>query len=445
LLRTAQYAPALIASPDRQDRAHRSAVLPVTLTLIAVTLFTPVELSFYIFGLRLSPTRFIFIAIAPYLMVKLFQKIGQDRYRFVRSDLFFGLTAIWMIYAPANIDGLLPAITHAGPEVLEIFIAYLAARTLLSEPGQAQRFIERLCQVIAAAAIIALLDPLTGQYVSKELSAQLTGYPRYFTRWDDAYRLGLLRAAGPVEHPILLGFVCAVGVLLSATGTMRARHVILIASLAGAFFSFSSAPVQSLILGFGLIYYAKFSAGIPYRWTILFVLGSLAVAATFVISNNPLGFLISNLIFDPASGYYRVWTWYAVLDHLSLSPWFGLGYGVLPEEINHTIDAMWLVVAIHSGYPGAVLTFLSLIGASSIATTKRVFLTKQDQTLSLTLGIVCFLTIFLTITVHFWGSLWVLTGLLAGIRAHLGELGRLSYHRRTAAPARAPSAEASVF
>jgi hypothetical protein len=28
--------------------------------------------------------------------------------------------------------------------------------------------------------------------------------------------------------------------------------------------------------------------------------------------------------------------------------------------------------------------------------------------------------------VHFWGSLWILLGLLTGLRAHLGELGALN-------------------
>jgi hypothetical protein len=40
--------------------------------------------------------------------------------------------------------------------------------------------------------------------------------------------------------------------------------------------------------------------------------------------------------------------------------------------------------------------------------------------------------IFTGFTVHFWGAVWILVGLLTGLRAHLGELGALN--RRALAP-----------
>jgi hypothetical protein len=405
-----------------------SIALPAVLTLIVVTLFVPIELSFYVFGLRLTLTRLIFLIIAPFLFVKFMNKLTRGRYRFVFSDFFICCTGIWMLYAAANIDGIEGAVSHAGPEILELAVAYFAARTLLSEPGQAALLITRLCQAIAIVALIGLLDPLTGRYVSREIAAQLSGYAIHISQWDDAYRLGLLRASGPIEHPILFGFVCATGLLFSASIAMRGRLVIMTACGLGAIFSFSSAPVQSILIGLVLLLYARLTPRMPFRWTLLLVLAGMAIFAAFLISNNPLGFIISNLIFTPASGYYRYWTWVTVLAHISYSPWFGLGYGVLPEEINHTIDALWLILAIHAGFPGAALTFLSLVGASSLPTSrKKANLSEQEERLGLILGIVVALTVFIALTVHFWGSVWVLTGLLAGTRAQLGELGRLSF------------------
>lgn len=404
-----------------------AVALPAVLTLIVATLFIPIELSFYVFGLRLTVTRLIFLIIAPFLFVKLMKKLAAGRYRFVLSDLFFCFTAIWMIYAAANIDGIEGALSHAGPEVLELTVAYFAARTLLSESGQALLLIEKLCQVIAIVALIGLLDPLTGRYITREIAAQLSGYPIHISDWADAHRLGLLRASGPVEHPILFGFVCAIGLLFSTSIAMSGRWFFMAACGLGAIFSFSSAPVQSIIIGFALLTYARLTSGLPYRWTLLLSIAGAAIFSAFLISNNPLGFIISNLIFDPASGYYRYWTWVTVLAHVSQSPWYGLGYGVLPEEINHTIDALWLVLAIHSGFPGAILTFFSLVSASSLpASRRKANLSEQEERLGITLGIVVSLTVFIALTVHFWGSVWVLTGLLAGTRAQLGELGRLS-------------------
>ena len=42
--------------------------------------------------------------------------------------------------------------------------------------------------------------------------------------------------------------------------------------------------------------------------------------------------------------------------HVSQSPWFGLGYGEMPEDINHSIDSLWLVLASN---PASLALFLS--------------------------------------------------------------------------------------
>jgi len=148
----------------------------------------------------------------------------------------------------------------------------------------------------------------------------------------------------------------------------------------------------------------------------------------FLVSKSPLGFIISHLIYVPASGYYRYWTWTSVISAVSLSPWYGLGFGPVPDafDINHSIDSLWLVTAMLYGVPGAVLLALSLIGAASLPTNgPRVRLTPAESKLGTVLGIVIFLTIFLAFTVHIWGVDWILVGVLIGLRAHLGELAKV--------------------
>ncbi|MGA7324736.1 MAG: hypothetical protein WBX25_09695 [Rhodomicrobium sp.] len=401
------------------------ATLPISLTLTIATLFLPIELSFYLFGLRLTAIRFIFLLVAPYLFLKFAGKIAAGSYRFVLSDFFIICTGVWMIVATAKNDGIESALNHAGPEVLELVTAYFIARTLLREHGQAVMLMRRLCWAIAIIGLIGLLDPITGQYITKETAAQITGYPINFSEWQDAYRLGLLRASGPVDHPILLGFVCAIALLISASINMRGRWFILTASGLGLAATISSAPVQSAIMGFGLLRFARLTSGLRFRWLALFLLAALMVVATFLVSNSPLSFIISHLTFDPSTGYYRYWTWYQVLAYV---PWYGHGYGTLPDDLNHSIDSLWLMLLIQAGYPGAILTSLSMIGAGSIRTSgDKVHLTAEERKLGTVLGIIVFLTIFLSFTVDLWNSTWILTGLLAGTRAHLGELGRLSH------------------
>lgn len=45
----------------------------------------------------------------------------------------------------------------------------------------------------------------------------------------------------------------------------------------------------------------------------------------------------------------------------------------------------------------------------------------------MTMGILIFMILYTALTVHFWGQAWILVGLIAGTRAHLGELGRINW------------------
>lgn len=405
--------------------AKSAATMPVVLTLIVIGLFIPEELSFYVFGLRLTVIRLIFLLLTPVLLARWTQKVSAGRYRFVLSDLFVVLTGFWLIYAPVNVDGL-SGLSHAGPNVLEFCIGYMTTRILLSEPGHALSFAEMLCRAIAVVALVGILDPLTNHRFAHDLAAQL-GTPMH-TIWnfEDAYRLGLLRATGPIEHPILYGFTCVIGLLLAVSIPIRGRRLVIFSCSLGTIFAFSSAPIQTMIVGFGLLIYNYILSQISFRWLALFVVGAVGVIAAFLISNSPVGFIISHLTFSPESGYYREWTWQMVGLYVSQSPWFGLGYGEMPEEINHSIDSLWLVLALVSGFPGAVLVALSLLGAAAVLTSGRnAGLTSTETKLATTLGIALFLTAYIGFTVHLWGTSWILTGLLIGVKAHLSELGYL--------------------
>src|SRR5215831_8083520 len=70
--------------------------LPLALKLVLLALFLPQELSFYIADLRMTLERLLLLILAPIVFARLFRKMGHGRYRFVASDLFVPLTALWM-------------------------------------------------------------------------------------------------------------------------------------------------------------------------------------------------------------------------------------------------------------------------------------------------------------------------------------------------------------
>jgi len=400
--------------------------LPLVLTLTVIGLFIPEELSFYLLGLRLTVVRFLFLLLAPLLLVKTIQKLSSGGYRFVLSDLLVVAIGFWFLYAPANVEDLQSALNHAGPIVLEFCIAYFVPRIMIPDGGAALSFAALLSRTIAVVAWVGLLDTLTSHRFTHDLAAQLTAPMHNVDDWSDAYRMGLFRATGPVEHPILFGFVCAVGLLIAVAIPMRGRRFVILSCCLGTMISLSSAPIQIMVMGLGLLAYDRFLVRFAKRWLALIVAATIAVLITFMINDNPIGFVISHLTFSPESGYYREWTWEAVLAYVSQSPWFGAGFGELPEELNHSIDSLWLVLSIQFGYPAAWLVGFAFVSAGSLFR-RGGKLPPEQARLATAIGIILFLTIDIACTVHLWGCVWILSGVLLGLRARLTELAYLAH------------------
>jgi hypothetical protein len=185
-------------------------------------------------------------------------------------------------------------------------------------------------------------------------------------------------------------------------------------------------------MGFGLLIYGRVMGGLRVKW--LLVLGGVATIALtlFVSSNRPFGALFDLATIDPSTAYYRLYIWNSVGPYVLDSPWFGV---YAPDvEYQGSIDSLWLVLAGAYGIPCSVMVGLSMIGACSLPTDlARASLGPGESRIGTVLGVVVAVIIFTGFTVHFWGSLWILLGLLTGLRANLGELGALN--RREFAPA----------
>jgi len=414
-----------------QARMAPQAAIPAVVQLIICATFLPETLSFYVAELRLTVVRVIFLALAPVLLVRLGLKVSDGRYRFVPSDLLVTLAGVWMFLGPAMVDGIGAAMKHSGPVVLEFCIAYWSMRLLLSARGQARSAVSLLCGVIAIVALLGLLDPLTNRYLIHDWGTALTGYVKPNSRF--VYRLGFLRASGPLEHSILYGFTCSIGILMAMTIRMRARILKISACVVGAVFSFSSAPIQAVFIGSGLLLYNRILARVPGRWFALIVLVSCGFTALFLLVDAPLGIIVRHLIFDPGSGYDRLLQWnVAGSGLLRTSPWFGMGFDPLPPAIRDrlitgSIDSLWLMSALTYGIPGSALIGLSLI-STTIPFTRGpgINLTPAESHLGTGLSILMFIVMFVGFTVDLWGIDWILVALLMGIRAHLGELGRIA-------------------
>jgi hypothetical protein len=413
-----------IAAGSRE--INENARLPFAMKLVAVSWFLPEGLSFFVAGLRLNIIRVIFLILTPVVFARFANKLASRRYRFVWSDVFVPAAAFWMFLGPCVIYGLADSLAHSGPVVLEYLIAYMVTRVLLEENGQALAFLSMLCVVIAFICLDALLDTLTSHYFTRDLVTQITGFQKdWGAGSEDAFRFGLLRAAGPIEHPILFGIIAGIGLLVAVSVKIRLRPFCIAACGIGIVICFSSAPEQSVLLGFGLLIYGRVMAGLKFKW-LLPIGGVAAFALTLVmITNRPFGALFDLATIDPETAYYRLYIWNLVGPYVLQSPWFGVFIDNM--EYQGSVDSLWLVLSLLYGIPCSILVGLSMIGACSLPTDlARAYLGPNESRAGTVLGVAMVVIIFTGFTVHFWGSAWILVGLLTGLRAHLGELGALN-------------------
>src|SRR5208283_1985620 len=299
------------------------STLSLALKLILFTAFLPQELSFFIFGLRLTSTRLIFIILTPIVFARLGKKMAAGHYRFVASDLFVPMAALWMFIGPTVSYGFNDTLGHSGPIVLEYVIAYMSTRVLLSGKSESLRFIGLLCLIISFVVIDGILDTIMGTFFTRDLLGKFFGYGD-IPKNADMYRFGLVRATGPLEHPILFGFTSAIGLLLTFAIKIRWRTFCIAACALGLVIAFSSAPEQCAIMGFGLLIYSRVFPSLPHKWLLLSIVPVVTAVSLFLSTNTPFGHLFELITIDPSTAYYRLYIWQSVGPAILQNPFFAV-------------------------------------------------------------------------------------------------------------------------
>jgi O-antigen ligase len=434
----ANYEPFPLASqptPVSAQPPSQTAAVPLMLTLIAVTVFLPEESSFSFGGFRMTLVRVLLLILAPFTVLRFADMFSKPSYRFVWADALVPIYCVWMIIAPAIAESLDRGLVFGGIAAVETFVPYMAMRSL-TQHGQALKIVKTLLYAISVVGLLGLLDWATSEWFIRNLASKITGYTKivegqvYTASTAEYYRFGLLRASSTIEHPILLGTICAFGVLLSTAYHGWSRWVITISCLIGLVAALSSAPIGSFVIGISLMIYDKVFRNIPSRRMIILGISLLVVAIIFIGSSNPLAFIFSKVCFDPTTAAYRVMEWQVFWPFVMDAPIFGIGtgQGPLSEDILPSVDSLWLRSAMLYGIPGMVLTAAVFLGCASIRVdlgNPTLNLTPDEKKLALALDVIVWVVIYVATTVYFWGATWILTVLILGLRAHIGNLASL--------------------
>ena len=413
----------------RQSRDRSVAdILPPLLT---VSVFLPEALGVVLFGFRLTPARIVLLASAPLYLFGFLRLVCSRRYRFVLSDLLMPGASIWMVVALGQTEGLDHALKSGGVSGLGLVGTYLSMRSFLESPARVHTCVRVFCIAASITGLLGFADTLAGFHILHDDLALLTGY-EYFQALavdsGDMHRLGLFRSESVFEHPILFGVIMCYGLMLSVDLRGRTRQLCRIGCGLGLVLSLSSAPWLGLVLGIVLTAYLRLAL-FPRPWLLLAGLGVAAVAMAFVLIKEPFGWIFAHLILDAKTGWYRLLIWqYGAYDVMQ-SPLFGIGSTpdwFRPGWMGASVDSIWLGSAMAYGIPGALLIGTAILGAATLPVRARSrsagVIGVRELRLSQSLAITTFLTIFLGFTVDYWGASFMMIGLLAGMRAALGQI-----------------------
>jgi hypothetical protein len=360
---------ALPATPDPAARPGPSrisaeATLPGLLLLIVVVLLIPG--TFNLAGSVLAPYRLLLLALFPFLVRRWIADTGGHP---STVDLLVLASCLWLGLSLTVNHGLstIPRTTIA---FVELFGGYLVGRTLIRNRIDHKNYFRYLTLAFLFLMPLAVLEMLTGFNTLRTIADLVINVPR--RQGNLGIRLGLIRAQGPLEHPILFGMVASMGVAnvfyiyrKSLGGAARAMFFAFM-----TFTSLSTGPLLSVLCQLCLMAWDRALAFLRFRWLLLAYLALLGLLAIRIGAEFEIReFIVSHLSYSQGSADHRLIVFDYGMMEVGRHPVFGIGLNdwVRPwwRAKEATFDNFWLGYAMRFGLP--TFGFLALAWGLSFA------------------------------------------------------------------------------
>jgi hypothetical protein len=344
-------------------RALKKARLAWPAALLVLAFLMPPETSVSIGSLRLSPYRVILLVIVvPSLLHILSGKAG----RLNGVDLAILAHSIWCVIALGAYGGATQALESGGIYFVECFGAYAMGRRYIRNVADFQALSIFIALVVCGLAAVAVPESLSHVHFTREAFRSILGGPAL--QFIEP-RMGLSRAYGSFEHPILFGVFCS---MAFATAWFVARPnlprwrgwfyigCIVIAS----FVSLSAGAWMMLGVQIALAGWDWMTKGLPGRWGVL--MGAIAlvlVVVSLLSSRSPVQVFISYASFSAASSYNRILIWQYGTAEVGRHPLLGIGLGewVRAPWMSTSMDNFWLLIAVRYGLPALIFIVIGIM------------------------------------------------------------------------------------
>ncbi len=394
--------------------------LPLPITLLLISLVLPVELSFYAGELLITPARVVLLFSAFPLINKLV-KHGN----FKIFDYLLFAFVLWIIVSYAYNHGAAKAIEGGGVLGLEILTGYFIARVYITDLEKLTASIKLALLILTIILPFVVAESIIGKHFIHDFFGSLTGF-QYPLSYE--VRLGFTRAAGPFNHPILLGVFSSsllglVWYLFGRRGKFGGFQKTAILT-AVTLTTLSSAPILLLILQFFAIAWNRLAGGFKWRWKLIAAtFASLYVFLMFWSTNSPLSVILSKITLDAQTSYYRRLIWEYGSAEVVNHPFFGIGKNdwVRPIwMISDTIDNFWLKIAMQFGIPAIIFLALCVLLVMFKTAGKMKVNRSKDYQMACQGWLISIISLSIVgCTVDFFGSNHVYFYFLLGIGAAL--------------------------
>jgi hypothetical protein len=403
--------------PSTSTLTHSTkASIPGIITVYIAIFLLPIEFSFSIGPVFITPTRLFFIVtIIPLLICMLKNE------KLILADYIILTYVAWTsisFFAKRGAGGLEPA----GQHFLEVTVPYLIARLFIKSPNQLQKILVVLGVIVLVLGLLAIPEAVLKERFLHDIPRMLTGV-RYDIQSDE--RFGLLRAASTFENPILFGvFASTFMSLIWYSGvSIRLRAALVIGIVISTIFSLSSVAYLLLVLQICIIVTETATRSVSFRAPAILMLISACVITVEAISDRGVaGLVAAYLTFNPHTAYARIQQWDYSIDDIRANPLFGINFEdwTRPFWLNDSIDNHWLFLAMTSGLPAVVFVGL-LLSVLSYRVYNRRKIVQDPLLKSLMLGWVILLAaLFLGgWTVTFFGKMLPSMFFIVGIGAAL--------------------------
>ena len=312
--------------------------------------------------LRLTPYRIVlFATFVPLSLIWGAGRMG----RILLSDVLILVSCLWSALAFAIAHGFPLAVEMMGIVVVQTFGPYLLGRYTIRGPEQFRKVVLLLFIIVVSILPFSMYESITGKPLALQLFSMVA--PTLPNVYMES-RLGLDRAQGVFEHPILYGIFCSTAFGLSYYCLFRNSRSVMRFSLPSivllaAFISLSTGALLSIVIQIGLSCW-DYLIRWRHRWRLFALLVVSGYVTIDLMSNRtPFELFVAYLTFNTASAYNRVLIWHYGVAEVLRHPIFGIGFHEWERAhwMSASIDNFWLLIAVSNGLPALVCLFVAML------------------------------------------------------------------------------------